>query len=179
MNFNQDFLDLSYEEVNKNINFLFENRQILLSEVDEYFAGFTSVIDKISFVIHSYVDDKSIEEKDAVLDELETLYLKGGLSLIPVTLLKSEAPETEKCCAALLLLVSNYLKIYPNNDIQEIVDSVYNLLKMKNNFKLVLVASDIIIEKLKMNTSTESNLSEFYAISSNFVDKILNKGENK
>lgn len=177
MNFSQDFLNLSYEEVNKKINFLFENRQILFADVDEYFTGFTSVIDKISFVVHSYVDEKSIEEKDAALNELETLYLKGGVSLIPVTLLKSETPETEECCAALLLLISNYLKIYPNNDIQENVDGVYNLLKMKNNFKLVLTASDIIIEKLKMSTSAESNLSEFYSISSNFVDKILNKGE--
>lgn len=167
MTLNKNPIDFTYEEVKERLTLMFKDRSILFDRAEVYYPTFSAVVHKVMICIEALINNSDNIQS---LGDVEEKILYGGLSFIPIVLLANKHPQTKECCAALVLLVNNYLHQFPNQELEELIASLYNMIALEDKFSAILLASDVLLMQFKALSTKNQN---YYQLSRNFVKEIL------
>ena len=170
----EDVLNMSFEEVKEKIEQIQKDPSHLLDIMSLNQAQFPALLDKMMTALTNILadDDREIDS----LGDQEILMLQGCLMQIPYILVRNQYPDTWELCGAVLLLVTNYLAVFPNESLSVITQTIYNLYITANRMGLLITAADYILDRWENLRNSEVDI---YGVSQSFTNRLLHNFEEE
>lgn len=169
---NQNVIELTYEEVVSVINNIINNHDRLLGKEMKNFSHFTVLLKKILVAMDGAINNA---QEINSLGEMEIYEFIESISSFPIILLKDYDEELVTDIQAIILLASNYTKLFYNEELEKVVEAIYNLFLMKNSFTNLILITDILLNRYNNVTTSQNN---YFNMSKKFVASILKNEEN-
>ncbi len=173
----QEAIHMDYQAVLEKIEKIKNEPALLLDMCLPYANHFPMLLDKMVTAI-----DLTLKESDETINSLgdqEAIQLIQVLRQFPYILLENKHEETWELCAAVILLIANYLTIFPNESLAEANNTLYTLYATNDHFKTLILASEFIIDRYESLINSQIDM---YGLSQTFTERLLKsfmEGEDK
>lgn len=166
-------IDLSFDEVIAELNYMKANPQYILSHMSYFLNNwYDCILDAIDYISCAMNDAPKDELSEPVIN---TLVL--GFLILPSIVYMEDTEISYKLFNAICLLMYNLAQILDNNDLKSIFEANMNIFKQRDSLKsLIELAQRIMIQYQTMNLGNKS--SDPYQLSINYLRQLTDLGED-
>jgi len=165
-------INMSMEEVFRWLDEFQKDDNVLLNDLLVVNPSIGHMVEKMRSVITSALAGEGYNDPPG---DLELANLNLALMHLPYLLIQNKTPDTWPIAEALVLLISNYLSLYPNPELQEVASNIYSLIITKNEFKLLINACAGLLHRCEIYDNSHVDI---YGISKSFTDRLLKLKED-
>lgn len=159
--------ELSIEETFDLIQEILDNPDVLLMKCNRGNGVMGHMLEKMRSVVVAALNN---EEFNDAPGEYEVENFVQELMLLPYLIVQDDTDKIWTYAAAIVILASNYLQLYPNEKLQRGISTIYTLLDGGHHFQMLIIAADMLLNRCEQWSNSQIDL---YGISDSFTQRLL------
>lgn len=161
--------EMSVDETFDLIQYAIDHPEVLLAELNGQTTNTEHILQKMMAVVRAAMNDEDFYDPPG---DMEVANLIKDLVALPFYILKYDNDDVWNISAAIVLLASNYTKLYPNEALEQTLAVIYTLFAASNKLQLLIFAADSLLQRCEQWSNSQIDL---YGISESFTQNLLNK----